>query len=594
VRAAARADRGGMNPTRTIKTILATAAALAACSGSAVAAPGDLDDTFGTGGLALHDLEGNGGDDYARDVAIQPDGKVVVAGVARPTSGDDGAFLVARYLPDGSPDPSFGDAGRTLTKVSNGSVHDEAHALALDTEGRIVVAGESHNPSGGTLFAVARYMPDGQLDGSFSGDGRLRFLFPGSVADDHARAVALDGDKIVVAGQSRSVSQGHRAAIARLAEDGGFDNTFDGDGLVTTSAYNSAHSDSIADVIRQPDGTLVAVGSTQRPDGHTGLSVFRFTSEGDLDWGFAEDGIVETTFGEPEGIEGHSFGAAVVREPDGDLVVVGGRGSSSGTDAVLARYRQDGQLDDSFAGDGRAVLDIGPTDAARDLARQPDGKLVVGGYVAPADTAAFRVTAAGELDASFAGDGVATHDAGSEDGADAVALQPDGVIVTAGSAGVNNGSEQDTAVVRWLGDPSPAEPAEPVKPAQPTPPGTPAPSPNPQPRPLVGRCANRIAGTRRRDVLSGTRGGDRLSGRRGNDVLRGRGGDDCLSGGRGNDVLSGGKGRNRYSAGAGNDRVNARNGVRDTVKCGRGRDSVRADRSDRLRGCERINRRSSR
>jgi uncharacterized delta-60 repeat protein len=589
-------------------TVIATTFALALGAASADAAPGDLDGSFGAGGFAVHDLEGGAGDDYARDAAVQPDGKIVVAGVADPVGSDTGQFLVARFMPDGSPDPSFGDAGRTLTSFANGFGRDEAHALAFDSQGRIVVAGESDDPGSDRQFAVARYLPDGDPDPTFGSAGRLRFTFIGSAGDDRAYAVAVDGDEIVAAGRSSHATDGHRAAIARMGDDGTLDTTFDTDGRRTIS--NTGHSASIADLIHQPDGKLVAVGTTREGTGKTELGLYRFESNGGLDSGFAGDGIAELQFGQPDTSMAVSFGTAVVREPGGALVVTGGRKSPNGTEAGLARFHADGQFDDSFSDDGQVLFAGGSQNgAARDLARQPDGKLVVAGYIGGADTAVFRFTPGGDLDGSFAGDGTATRDAGTtgEDGADAVALQPDGRIVTAGSAGAQGGGAQDTAVARWLGGPRPVEPqAQP--PVQP-PAGPLAP---PRSRQRQARCANRIKGTRRADRLTGTAGPDRIDGRGGKDVLRGRGGKDCLIGGAGKDRLSGGTGddvlkggvgsdklaggggRNSYGAGAGNDRISARNGIREVVNCGRGRDIVKADRSDRLRGCERVNGRSTR
>ncbi len=102
------------------------------------------------------------------------------------------------------------------------------------------------------------------------------------------------------------------------------------------------------------------------------------------------------------------------------------------------------------------------------------------------------------------------------------------------------------------------------------------------------RCDSRIVGTKRKDRLNGTAASETVIGRRGKDRLRGRGGDDCIRGGRGGDRISGGKGKDKVSGGAGNDRINSRDGVREKVLCGKGkRDRVRADRKDRLRGCER-------
>jgi Ca2+-binding RTX toxin-like protein len=107
--------------------------------------------------------------------------------------------------------------------------------------------------------------------------------------------------------------------------------------------------------------------------------------------------------------------------------------------------------------------------------------------------------------------------------------------------------------------------------------------------PLSGACANAKSGSGGIDRLAGSAFGDRLLGLAGNDVLSGRAGHDCLSGGPGNDRLSGGSGRDRLRGGAGNDTINSRDGRRETVRCGTGTgDRVRADRSDRLIGCERV------
>jgi len=102
---------------------------------------------------------------------------------------------------------------------------------------------------------------------------------------------------------------------------------------------------------------------------------------------------------------------------------------------------------------------------------------------------------------------------------------------------------------------------------------------------------DRLSGGSGNDRLAGDSGGDRLWGRAGRDRLSGGSGNDRLSGGSGNDRLNGGSGRNRLSGGSGNDRVSSANGRRESVNCGSGRDFVRADRSDRLRGCERVRRR---
>src|SRR5947209_18146229 len=173
------------------------------------AGPGDLDATFGTGGRVLTDFGGGAG---ARALALQADGRIVVAGRSRVAVGDD--FALARYNPNGSLDPSFGSGGRVLTDFG---VDDEASALALQSDGKIVVAGFSDVVGFG--FALARYNPDGSLDPSFGSGGRV---LTGGVA--LARGLVLQADgRIVVAGVSAGFAGDSDFALARFNPDGSLD-----------------------------------------------------------------------------------------------------------------------------------------------------------------------------------------------------------------------------------------------------------------------------------------------------------------------------------------------------------------------------------
>jgi uncharacterized delta-60 repeat protein len=601
-----------MTRKRTHRVALAAALALIGTAAPAAAAPGDLDPTFGKGGITISDLAGSGRNDHAEDVAVQPDGRIVVAGRAH-TGPNRDDFYVARYEADGTLDPTFGTGGAQTTGFDNGDGRDHAHGLALQPDGRIVVVGESEQQGQGIQFAVARFLPDGTLDTSFDGDGRVTFKFPGGLGDDRAEAVALDGDNIVVAGGSYTWDSGGMAAVARLTPGGALDSTFSGDGLQTTSAYADTKSDAIYDIVRQPDGKLVAVGHSQQQDEKILLALFRYDSSGELDPSFSSDGIQKTAFTTPAEAGGYSEARAAALQPDGRIVVAGLQVVGSQVDVVAARYAVDGSLDPSFSGDGRERIDA--NSYANDLALQWNGKLVVPGATPQGDATVLQIQADGGADSGFGAGGVRTVDLepAGEDGLRAVALQADGGIVAAGEVPASP-TAGDTAVVRFEGDARPPQPHDPPA-GPPGPSGSDAQPPSggePEPRPRPDRpCANRLRGTRKRDVLTGTAAGDRLDGRGGKDVLRGLDGDDCLDGGAandrllggagddrlkggsGNDSLTGGAGANTYSAGDGSDRIAARNGVPDKVNCGAGRDSVAADRFDVLRGCERVNGRST-
>src|SRR3990172_8506241 len=140
-----------------------------AFAGMSLAAPGDLDDTFGTGGKVTTDF--NNHTDSAYGLAIQSDGKIVAAGVSYYYNYIDyfGAFALARYNPDGSLDTTFGTEGKVLTDFN---VLPEFGALAIQPNGKIIVAGASFSPyTTGSDFALARFNPGGSPDGTVGTGG---------------------------------------------------------------------------------------------------------------------------------------------------------------------------------------------------------------------------------------------------------------------------------------------------------------------------------------------------------------------------------------------------------------------------------------
>src|SRR5215475_13090993 len=163
--------------TGTYKPLILSISLLFALTASISAAPGDLDPTFGNGGIVItnrYNSNGNGFNLYAAlAMAIQPDGKIVVVGEGFTNYTDSWDFAVVRYNPDGSLDNSFG-GGIVNTPVGNSQ--DRPHSVAIQTDGKIVVAGSTCSGVGtfgctGFSFAVVRYNPDGSLDASFNGTG---------------------------------------------------------------------------------------------------------------------------------------------------------------------------------------------------------------------------------------------------------------------------------------------------------------------------------------------------------------------------------------------------------------------------------------
>ena len=343
---------------------------------------GSLDASFGNGGKVVTNFGTSG--EEARAVAVQPDGKIVVAG----NVGGGGARIgLARYLPDGSLDATFGSGGEVLTTVQG---NDVAYALAVQPDGRIVVAGSS-GPAYQVQsdFVVLRYNPDGSPDATFGTQGVVTTFF--GPTDSQAHSVLLQPDgRIVAVGFTSSSGGNFHFAVARYNPDGSLDTTFNGTGTETT---NFGEFDAAYGAALQPDGKVVAAGSFyyDSPDGYhskTELALARFLPRGGLDPTFGSGGKVETDLGGQD-----QSAKAVALQPDGRVVVAGVYNPPNSPSAfLLARYNPDGTLDTTFGSGGKAVTKIAPNDndGAYALALQPDGRAVAAGSSTSYDFAVAR------------------------------------------------------------------------------------------------------------------------------------------------------------------------------------------------------------
>jgi uncharacterized delta-60 repeat protein len=387
-------------------------------SAAAQAAPGDLDLTFSGDGKQTTNLgfDSNG----AAATVRQSDGKIVAVG----TAGND--FALARYNPNGTLDTSFSGDGKQRTDFGFAG----ANGVALQSDGKIVAVGSA---GGISDFALARYNPNGSLDTSFSGDGMETTNFGGP--DDQANGVALQGDgKIVAVGLAGGAGVGD-FALARYNPNGTLDTSFSGDGRQTTGFGGFDEATAVA---LQGNGRIVAVGHTDFED----FALARYNPNGTLDASFSGDGRQTTDVG-GSGFDDEATGVAL--QGNGKVVAVGHADHAGGSDFALARYNLNGSLDTSFSGDGRQTTDFGGGDfgeGANGVALQGDAKIVVvgvGGGVGDFanDFALARYNPNGSLDTSFSGDGRQTTDFGGGfgEGANGVALQPDGKIVAVGVRG---------------------------------------------------------------------------------------------------------------------------------------------------------------
>jgi uncharacterized delta-60 repeat protein len=377
-------------------------------------AAGALDGSFGDGGLALNDF---GGFDYANGVALDPGGSIVLAGAASDPLSND--FYAARLTAAGEPDPGFGAGGHVLIDFGGG--HDDASAVAIDAAGNVVVAGMSLSAGNGSYyaFAVARLTAGGALDETFSGDGRAVISHTGF--HDWAYAVALDTDgNLIVAGQSINLADGSTDfMVTRVTSLGEVDGDFGDDGLALIDFGGSDYGYGVA---IDADGAIVAVGSTQSSlrKGDFDFALARLTAAGTLVATFGDGGLVRTDFPVLAAGGAEVFGSqSVAVQTDGKIVVagyavkpidVGTKGALY--DFAVVRYNPDGSLDTTFGDNGRTVIDLGGSDRGHAVALDAVGNIVVVGTTSSVvmggpQFAVVRLTAAGALDKKFGDGGVA-------------------------------------------------------------------------------------------------------------------------------------------------------------------------------------------
>lgn len=401
---------------------------------------GALDNTFDADGKVNTTFGINSGD-HAYGVAVQTDGRIVAAGYT--LNGSNFDFAVARYNSDGTFDGTFGN--RVFTAF--GANRSEANSTAVQADGKIVVAGYSYNSNSNQDFALTRYNADGTLDSTFGTNGKVTTAFGSDL--DIATAVAIQADgKIVVAGYTK-IGAVTSFALARYNANGSPDTSF-GANSTGRIAVAVGAGNSVADAMAiQTNGRIVLVGTADN-----NFAVVRFGPNGSPDTSFDGDGKVITAVG-TDTAKAHD----VLIQPDGKIVV-GGEAKNGGNnnDFALVRYNSDGSLDSNFYNGGKALTEMGATnEILKSLAIQPDGKIIAAGETFltwHSDVAVARFNTDGTLDTNFDGDGRVTTEftASRNDRTGAVAIQPDGKIIVGGSTNVAFQSITDPAFARFNSD----------------------------------------------------------------------------------------------------------------------------------------------
>lgn len=397
---------------------------------------GTLDTNYGAGGVVTADIADR--ESSAQAVAIQADGKVLVVGRAE---GGSPSLAIARFNPDGSLDPTFGVNGR-VKGLLNGS--GEAKAVLTQPDGKVVIAGAAYGSTGSDM-ALLRLLPDGTLDPSFGSNGVVTTSF--FSADEIANAVILQPDgKLLVTGSADVGGGNQDIAVARYHANGALDNSFDGDGKVTTAVGPAG--DQASAIRLQSDGKIVVAGVSYI-NGQPDFALVRYQSNGALDNSFGSFGRVATDIasGSLDVALGMTLG------PGGKIIAAGYSQTVGGIDVAVARYNSNGTPDLTFDGDGKLTTQIGlTTDFGTAVALQPDGKIVVGGAAqigSFTEFAAVRYQTNGLLDDSFGfgGKAVLTFGNNTNNLSLAMAIDERGRLVLVGEAARRFG------IARMLGDP---------------------------------------------------------------------------------------------------------------------------------------------
>jgi uncharacterized delta-60 repeat protein len=318
---------------------------------------GSQDTSFGEHGTVSTDFFGR--NDRAAAIAVQANGKILVAGTARNAGTDLDEFALVRYGADGLPDPLFGKLGRATLGIAAGAA--EAVAVLLQPDEKILVAGTVFTLGSGYDFALVRFQPNGTLDSSFGINGTAITDVAGSA--EMLRAIALGADgKIAAAGYAANQPVGYDVALVRYHPNGLPDLSFDGDGKLTKDI--SGGDDYANALAIQNDGKIVVAGGSMATTISFVNTLARFNSDGSPDNSFDEDGVQTTAF------SGFSVvSAAMALQHDGAIITAGtAYNPAKGTGAIAARYLANGRLDSAFGDGGRAVTLLAGDEQANAIA----------------------------------------------------------------------------------------------------------------------------------------------------------------------------------------------------------------------------------
>ena len=421
-----------------MRKIISLFALLFVCSTNCILAQsGILDCDFSADGKTAIDISAHA--DYASDVAIQADGKIIAAGTTYNGTSED--FVIIRYTTDGNFDNTFGVNG--IDTIDFGGLMDVASSIVIQQDGKIIVAGYSYDFMNVRSVAIVRLNNDGSLDNTFGNNGKINNNYSLSNIFISSAIIQPDG-KFIVGGNFDT-----DFLVIRYKSDGTPDSTFGINGFVSTD-FNNAY-DLIYKIALQPDGKIIASGISDNNVIDNDFAIVRYNSNGTLDTTFSIDGKLTTAVG-----TSHDYARDMKLQPDGKIIV-GGRVVYEGISQIgVVRYNTDGTLDLSFNSGGKLFVNAGNAPDLWAIALQPDGKIILGGYSSSIatwdDFTIVRVNTNGSIDSTFGTDGISYADFNQNvDRIFAMALQDNGRIVAVGYAVISTTAE-DFAVARFISD----------------------------------------------------------------------------------------------------------------------------------------------
>ena len=437
-------------------------------------ADGSVDTSFGVAGSVVVNVGPSGFESFAKAIALQSDGKLIVAGYIEDEAESAWKSAVVRFLPNGTLDPSFATGG-SLIFDNPGSISDQALAVALQSDGRIDVMGsaEVNSAESGLVpeLAMAQLEPNGSFDDSFGTGGKLTLSESGTSDAGVSMAVQGDGKILVLDGEEAAqsvavlrldpdgslddsfgaagiaaipgsatasalalgsngqivvaVTQGNPEELFELNTNGSLDASFGTNGQVPLDDTGAADSESIVliDALAvESDGSIITAG---RLFAVSAIAVSHFQSDGSLDASFGTGGLAATDVLQPAGLSGAPLMAI---EPDGKLLVV----PNDAVDGIW-QYNADGSVDTSFGDNGVVYLPVAHTALFNGVELEPDGKILLcGGLDGTAGPLVMRLLPNGSVDTSFGNAGFATVPLDGEVGYDpafSVAAEADGTII---------------------------------------------------------------------------------------------------------------------------------------------------------------------